>query len=137
MVLVTFQHLTRFSMSTWITWWGNCKNMQQIEISQLLFELPARLDSQSSPFGSHFFPALVCPQKGIKRKKIFAHFCNLLIKEHEKRYQKKVETHSTVHTVTWVSVISLFQLSLAEFTKVIILGSDTFGNPIFQKGLQN
>ena len=51
----------------------------------------------------------------------------------------------TWHSNTPVNTDYLIQLSLVEnftalfitITKVINVGSDTFGNPIFQKGLQN
>ena len=54
---------TTKSLSTvWqLTWWGDYKNMQEIEISRWLFQLPARYDSQSSQSGSNFLPFLDLP----------------------------------------------------------------------------
>ena len=54
----SFQHLAMFFSSTW---WGDCKNMQEIEIPWWLFELPARLHSLFSPSGNTFMPCVGQP----------------------------------------------------------------------------
>ena len=56
----TFQHLTILFMSTCCV---DSKNMQEIEFSPWLFELPAKKHSQFSPSGDTFLPCLILPSK--------------------------------------------------------------------------
>ena len=67
----SFQHLTKNFMSTWQ---GDSKNMKEIEFSQWLFELPAKLHSQFSPSGSTFLPCLSLPSKSHSENSISSIF---------------------------------------------------------------
>ena len=68
----SFHHLTTFFMSTW---WGDCKNMQEIEISRWFFELPANNANLKAIVCSVLF----CPQKAIMGIKSLAYFCSPLV----------------------------------------------------------
>ena len=56
------------------TWWGDSKNMQEIEFSQWLFELPAKWHSQFSPSGSIFLHRLSLPSKSHRENSISSIF---------------------------------------------------------------
>ena len=102
------EDLTTFFMSTW---WGDSKNMKEIEFSQWLFELPAKQHSQFSPSGSTFLPCLGLPSKShcensissiflesphqidmknvVKSSKHFFGYCNTL-ENHSELYSRSV-----------------------------------------------
>ena len=62
--------MTTFFMSTW---WGDSKNMKEIEFSWWLFELPAKIHSPFSPSGSKFLSCLGLPSKSHREISIFFH----------------------------------------------------------------
>ena len=68
-----FQHLTKFFISTW---WGNCKNMQEIDITQMTFRTNCKKEQPIQPIQQQFFACLGLPSK--------IHFVNMFFCQNQK-----------------------------------------------------
>ena len=105
------QDLTMFFMSTW---WGDSKNMKEIESSRWLFELPAKWHSQFSPSGSTFLPCFSLPSKSHRENSIPSIVLESLHQvdmknvvkssKHFFGYFNTLETHSVMNCTSYFNV---------------------------------